>query len=102
MRFVWRHFEIDDDCFAVRCRGASVHVEPRVLEVMIYLLRNRQRVVSKGELRERVWCGSTVGGSAIDRSVCLVRKTLAEPTVIRTVYARGYQWTAPIDILHGP
>ncbi len=101
MRFVWRQFEIDEDCFEVRSAGVSLHVEPRVLELMIDLLRNRQRMVPKRELLESVWYGATVGDSVINRCICLARKTLADPRIIRTVYARGYRWAAPVAIVGG-
>jgi DNA-binding winged helix-turn-helix (wHTH) protein len=99
MRFVSRQFEIDEDGFEVRRDGVSLHVEPRVLELMIYLLRNRHRMVPKREILECVWYGYTVGGSVIDRCVCIARKTLADPSIIRTVYARGYRWAAPVAII---
>ena len=102
MRFVWRQFEIDEERFEVRSSGASIAIEPRVLELTLYLIRNRQRMVPKRELLEQVWCGYAVSGSVVDRCVCLARKTLADATVIRTIYARGYQWAAPIDIRHDP
>src|SRR5437868_598121 len=102
MRFVWGQFEIDEDCFQVRRGQVSVHIEPRVLELIVYLLRTRERMVPKRELLERVWHGYTVGGSVIDRCVSLARKALADPAVIRTVYARGYQWAAPVNIRHTP
>jgi len=99
MRFVLRQFEIDEDGFEVRRDGVSIHIEPRVLELMIYLLRNRQRMVPKREILECIWYGCTVGCSVIDRCVSLARKTLADPSIIRTVYARGYQWAAPVAIV---
>jgi DNA-binding winged helix-turn-helix (wHTH) protein len=102
MRFVWRQFEIDEDRFEVRNSGVPVLIEPRVLELVLYLLRNRQRMVPKRELLGQVWCGYAVGGSVVDRCVCLARKTLGDRAVIRTVYARGYQWAGQVDVHHTP
>ena len=102
MRFVWLQFEIDEERFEVRSSGVSIAIEPRVLELTLYLIRNRQRMVPKRELLEQVWCGYAVGASVVDRCVCLARKTLGDPAVIRTVYARGYQWAVQLDIDHDP
>jgi DNA-binding winged helix-turn-helix (wHTH) protein len=96
MKYRFLEFEIDEGSFAISRKGSPVDVEPRVFELLIHLIRNRERMVPKDELLAQVWRGYAVGGSVVARCVCLARRTLGHSAAIRTVYARGYQWIAPI------
>ncbi len=89
---------IDEDLFEIRRRGNFVAVEPQALDLILYLLNNRHRVVPKQELVERLWQGRRVTQSALTRCVCMARKSLGTPSLIKTVYKRGYRWNAtPAD-----
>ena len=51
------------------CRaGQPVHVEPQVFDLILYLIRNRDRVVGKDQLLEAVWQGRIVSDSALGAS----------------------------------
>jgi DNA-binding winged helix-turn-helix (wHTH) protein len=95
MLYVARDLSIDDGCFVLRRRGVDVSVEPRVLEFIIYLVRHRPRLVSKQELIAQVWRQNHVVGSALTRCACLARKSLGDPSLIRTIHGRGYRWAGP-------
>jgi DNA-binding winged helix-turn-helix (wHTH) protein len=86
---------IDTDGFALRRRGVELAVEPRVLEFIIYLVRHSTRLISKRELIEKVWGHSHIVGSALSRCACLARKSLGDPSLIKTVHGRGYRWISP-------
>ena len=47
-------FELDEDLCELRRRGSRVEVQPKALDLLLYLARNRERVVSKRELLDRV------------------------------------------------
>ena len=96
MRISVSDCQIDDDSFCMYRTDHKIPVEPRVLDLILYLLRNRERVVSKRELIASVWGGVVVGASALARCVCLARHALNAPGSIRTAHTRGYQWMAPI------
>lgn len=57
--------ELDLATFEVRREGAPVHVEPQVCEVLVHLVRNRDRVVARTELLDHVWGDRFVGESAL-------------------------------------
>jgi len=92
--------ELDEERFELRRQGQPVRLEPRALDVLFYLVRNRERVVSKEELIEKVWGVKFVSESALHHSVRKVREALGETTdqeVIRTVHGRGFRFVAPLD-----
>ena len=98
VRYLFRNLEINEDEFVIRRNGTIVHTEPRVLEVLVYLLRHRHRLVPKSELLEQVWRGDHVGDAAITRAVSIARQVIADPVAIRTVHSRGYQWVAAVRV----
>jgi DNA-binding winged helix-turn-helix (wHTH) protein len=97
MRYRFNDLEIDSDSFAIHRGGASVEVEPRVLEFLLYLIEHRKRMVPKHELLQQVWRGSVVGDSVLTRCACIARQILGDRCAIRTIHGRGYQWLAVGD-----
>lgn len=96
-------FELDTDVFSLRRRGLVASVEPRVLDLVVYLIEQRVRMVPKNELIERVWHGQSVVPSVLPRAICIARRTLGGSHVIRTIHTRGYQWAATVtegELLH--
>src|SRR6186713_768460 len=59
--------------------GTRVPLEPRVLEVLTYLVANRERVVSKVELLDRLWGDVVVTEFALTRTIREVRRALGAP-----------------------
>ena len=57
MRFRVGEFEIDENLFELRRGGAPVRVQPKALELIIYLVRHQDRVASAAELRRELWRG---------------------------------------------
>lgn len=51
---------IDPDAYEIRLEGAPLPLEPQVLELLVFLIENRHRAVTKDELIERVWKGPIV------------------------------------------
>jgi len=100
-RYVFADVEIDLDRFELRRSGAVVHVEPQVFDVIVHLLRNRQRVVPKTELLDSVWGDRFVSESALTSRMLAARRAVGDDgtaqRVIRTVHGRGYQFVAPVD-----
>jgi DNA-binding winged helix-turn-helix (wHTH) protein len=97
MRYRFHDLEIDEDAYTIRRAGRVIDLEPRVFEVLVHLIRNRERMVSKVELLQQVWRGCVVSDSVIARCVCIARRQLQVSAAIRTVHGRGYQWVAMIE-----
>lgn len=93
--------ELDRARFELRRTGAIVHVEPRVLDLLCYLIDHRDRVVPKTELLDAVWGDRFVSDSALTGCLRDVRRAVgdtgADQAVIRTIARRGYQFVAALD-----
>jgi DNA-binding winged helix-turn-helix (wHTH) protein/tetratricopeptide (TPR) repeat protein len=79
----------------------SVRVEPKVMEVCVRLAQSAGTVVSKPDLLESVWPGTTVGEDALTRAVSELRRSLCDdakqPRIIETIPKRGYRLIAPLE-----
>ncbi len=89
-----------------------VATAPKVFDVLVYLLQNRQRVVSRDELIEAVWAGRIVSESTLASHINAVRNAVGDSgrqqRVIRTVARKGIRFVAtlrgsePADNLQPP
>lgn len=91
---------IDTGSRQIRFDGATADVQPRVFDLIVYLVRERGRAVSKDELFEKVWPSVVVSESSLTQSVKrardLFRQHGFETEVIRTVHSRGYRFDAGV------
>jgi len=78
-----------------------VALEPQVFDLLVYLVRNRGRVVSKDDLIDSVWGGRIVSDSALTSRLNAARKAVddsgAEQRVIRTVQRRGVRFIGEVS-----
>ncbi len=91
-------FEIDEAQRELRAGGRVLRLQPRVFNLLVYLVRNRERVVSKDELLDSVWPGVIVADGSLQRAISLARgalDTAGAPGVIRTFARHGYRFCAP-------
>ena len=102
MIYRFDEFEVDDREFRLSANGATVQVEPKVLKLLLYLIENRNRLVRKQELLDKVWPDAMVTENAITRVVGLLRKALNDdshvPRFIETVPTAGYRFIATVTV----
>jgi len=76
------------------------HVEPRAMDVLVFLAQHADRVVSRDELIRAVWKHPNVTDDALSRCISLLRQALgddqAKPRFLATVPKRGYRLIAPV------
>jgi DNA-binding winged helix-turn-helix (wHTH) protein/lipopolysaccharide biosynthesis regulator YciM len=98
-------FHFDEFTLDVRerrlLRGAEVvSVSPKAYDVMVALVRQRGRLVTKDELLKRIWPGTFVEEGSLNVCVSALRKALGEdarrPTYIETVARSGYRFIAAV------
>jgi TolB-like protein/DNA-binding winged helix-turn-helix (wHTH) protein/Flp pilus assembly protein TadD len=99
-------FAVDPQAWKLLRDGREVHLEPSVLKLLIYLLSNRDRLVTRQELMDTVWGDTVVSDSALSKSVARLRQALdddpANPRFIETVHARGYRFVAEVATVVRP
>ena len=82
----------------IRRDGETLPVEPKVYDLILYLLERRDRDVSKQELQEAIWPGVIVTDSALTRCIMKARNLMGDDaklqSVIKTVHSRGYRFAA--------
>jgi DNA-binding winged helix-turn-helix (wHTH) protein len=83
-------------------QGATVlAVEPQVFDLLAYLIENRERVVSKDDLRMSVWEGRVVSESTqsyyINAARTVVGDNGEDQRLIRTFPRRGFRFVAPVQ-----
>ncbi len=104
MIYRFGRFVLDPAAFELRWEGDIVHLEPRVLELLIYLVENRSRVCGKEDLFEHVWDGQLVSESSLTRTMSRLRKSLEADRThhwIRTVHGKGYRFSGPVQEQEG-
>ena len=100
MRFRFADCVLDADRFELSRAGQPVPVQPKVLDLLLFLLREHERTVTKQELLDAVWPGTATGESSLTRAVSFARNALGEGErdlrVICTVRGRGYRIGVPV------
>ena len=91
---------IDTETFEVRQGGRPVNVEPQVFDLLILLLANNHRLVTKDEIIEIVWKGRIVSEAALSSRVAAARRALGDDgksqALIRTVQRRGFRFVGSL------
>jgi len=100
VRYLFEEYEFDIDRRELH-RGADlVPVAPQVFDLINYLIRNRERVVSKEDLIKAVWNGRSVSDAALTTRLNAARTALGdtgeEQHLIKTLPRKGFRFIAPV------
>lgn len=91
-------FRVDPSERTLFHRGKPVPLPPKTFDMLLVLIENRGRVLSKSELLSRVWPDAAVEEANLSHHVFALRKVLGEDKqeakYIETVPRRGYRFTA--------
>lgn len=100
MIYRFAEFELDRSKVELRRSGEVVPVEPQVFALVLLLVENRERVVSRDEVIEKVWDGRVVSDSAIDSRIKSARRALGDDgksqRVIRTLHGQGFRFVTDV------
>ena len=96
-------FEIDPGLDRIDGGEGSVHLEPKIMEVLGVLARRQGETISQGELLSEVWEGKFVVEAVVTRAVSELRKVFGDdpkaPRYIQTIARRGYRLIAPVELI---
>jgi len=100
MRFVFGDHVLDPDRRELIRGSNAIAVGPQVFDLLTYLLRNRERVVTKDDLIESVWGGRIVSESTLTSHINAVRKAIGdsgeEQRLVRTIARKGYRFVGDV------
>ena len=100
MKFLLADHTLDTDRRELRRGSEPIAVEPQVFDVLIYLVQNRDRVVSKDDLIASVWEGRIVSESTLTSRINAARKAIGDSgedqKLIRTIARRGFRFVGAV------
>lgn len=100
LQFMFGDYVLDQERRELTLSGQVVAVGPQVFDLLLHLVRNRDRVVSKDDLLEAVWSGRIVSESTITSHINAVRKAIGdsgeEQRLVRTVARKGFRFVGEI------
>jgi len=101
LNFRFADFEINVARQELRRAGAIVHIEPQVFDLLVHLIRNRDRIVSKDELIDVIWQGRIVSEATLSSRISAARRALGDSgndqSLIRTLHKRGFRFVGGVD-----
>ena len=106
MRYLFEEYAFDTDRRELH-RGADVvSVAPQVFDLLDYLIRNRERVVSKDDLINVIWNGRIVSDAALTTRLNVARSAIGdsgeEQRLIKTLPRKGFRFVGPVREAQGP
>ncbi|MGA7487319.1 MAG: winged helix-turn-helix domain-containing protein [Xanthobacteraceae bacterium] len=104
MRYLFEDYALDADRRELLRGTARVAVEPQVFDLLLFLIRNREHVVSKDDLHAAVWHGRIVSESALSTRINAARSVLGdngeEQRLIKTLPRRGLRFVGAVREQH--
>jgi TolB-like protein len=102
VKFVFENHVLDIGRRELSRGGESVAVEPQVFDLLLYLLENRDRVVSKDDVFGHVWEGRIVSESTLTSRINAVRNAVGdtgrEQRLVRTVARKGFRFIGEVRV----
>jgi DNA-binding winged helix-turn-helix (wHTH) protein/tetratricopeptide (TPR) repeat protein len=105
MIYLFGEYELDSDVFEIRCAGNLCKLEPKAFDVLLYLIQNHERIVSKEELLSQLWDDQYISDAALNSCIMSARKAVGDSgtmqQVIQTHRSRGYRFIAAFTVREG-
>src|SRR6476660_6782833 len=100
--FHFADVEVREREFSLIKSGESLPVEPKAFRVLLILLRNPPKLITKEELLNAVWGDAAVTENSLTRSIALLRRLLGDdthnPRFIETVATVGYRFVCQVEV----
>jgi eukaryotic-like serine/threonine-protein kinase len=101
--FQFGEFQLDVGARSLRREKASVPLNSRAFDVLLYFVQNPGKVLTREELLKNVWAGSFVDENSLAQSISALRRALEEKpgdnNYIVTLPGRGYQFVSPVQVV---
>ena len=102
MRYVFGEYALDTQIQELRHAGQPVALRPKAFQLLAYLVRHHNRMVSKSELLEQLWPGQFIGDATLNSCLKDLRHAVGDrgetQQVVQTLRGRGYRFVAPLEM----
>ena len=106
MRYLFEEYTFDTDRRELHRGTDMVPVAPQVFDLLDYLIRNRDRVVSRDELIDAIWNGRSVSDAALTTRLNVARGAIGdsgdEQRLIKTLLRKGFRFVGPVQEIGTP
>src|SRR6267142_5715268 len=96
MKFFFSNQILDTDTRELSRSDMPISLEPQVFDLVVHLMENRDRVVSKDELIDKIWNGRHVAESTLTSRINAARKAVGDSgsaqALIRTIARKGFRF----------
>ena len=100
MRYLFENCALDTDRRELRRGAELVAIPPQVFDLLDYLIRNREHVVSKDDLINAIWKGRIVSETALTTRLNAARSAIGdsgeEQRLIKTLPRKGFRFVGPV------
>ncbi|QOG22515.1 MULTISPECIES: winged helix-turn-helix domain-containing tetratricopeptide repeat protein [Bradyrhizobium] len=100
MRYLFEEYAFDTDRRELHRGTEAVSIAPQVFDLLDYLIRNRERVVSKDELIKAIWNGRSVSDAALTTRLNAARGAIGdsgeEQRFIKTLPRKGFRFVGQV------
>lgn len=105
MTFHFGEYTINAETFEAFRAAERLAVEPQVLDLLIFLLQNRHRIVTKEEVFEVVWKGRLVADATLSSRIKAVRQLVGDDgstqRFVKTIHGRGFRFVHDVRVEDG-
>jgi TolB-like protein len=102
VEFLFSDHRLDTDRRELRRGSEAIAVEPQVFDLLVYLMENRDRVVSKDDLIASVWGGRIVSDSTLTSRINAARRAVGDSgdaqKLIRTIARKGIRFVGDVRV----
>ena len=100
MQFLFEDYVLDLDRRELTRGSTAIAIGPQVFDLLVYLVQNREHVVSKDNLLDAVWGGRIVSESTLTSHINAVRKAIGdsgeEQRLVRTIARKGFRFVGEV------
>jgi TolB-like protein/Tfp pilus assembly protein PilF len=106
VQFVFEDYVLDPDRRELTRGSEAIAIGPQVFDLLLHLVRNREHVVTRDELLDKVWGGRIVSESTLTSHINAVRRAIGdngeEQRLIRTVPRKGFRFVGGVTESQSP
>jgi len=100
MKYKFENYTLDTERRELRCNGIIQSVEPQVLDLLHFLIKNCDRVVSRENIFQAVWRGRIVSDEVLSTRINAARKAIGDDgtqqRLIKTLRANGFRFIGAV------